>query len=102
MAWPSTSPRTSTFVVAAAADPTALRAHARSRGCHAAGTLRHFYTAHPRMSEEIDQRGIDLLSPVWHTLHLTPEGRHDWYAELGSGRRARDAPNPELVAHGHD
>jgi predicted dithiol-disulfide oxidoreductase (DUF899 family) len=46
------------------------------------GTVRHVYTAHPRMSEEIDQRGIDLLSPVWHLLDLTPEGRGDWYAEL--------------------
>jgi predicted dithiol-disulfide oxidoreductase (DUF899 family) len=46
------------------------------------GTVRHVYTAHPRMSEEIDQRGIDLLSPVWHMLDLTPEGRGDWYAEL--------------------
>ena len=46
------------------------------------GTVRHTYTAHPRMSEEIDQRGIDLLNPVWHLLDLTPAGRGDWYAEL--------------------
>jgi predicted dithiol-disulfide oxidoreductase (DUF899 family) len=46
------------------------------------GTVRHTYTAHPRMSEEIDQRGIDLLNPVWHLLDLTPEGRGDWYADL--------------------
>jgi predicted dithiol-disulfide oxidoreductase (DUF899 family) len=46
------------------------------------GTVRHTYTAHPRMSEEIDQRGIDLLNPVWHLLDLTPEGRGDWYAQL--------------------
>jgi predicted dithiol-disulfide oxidoreductase (DUF899 family) len=48
----------------------------------AAGIVRHVYSAHPRMSEDIDQRGIDLLSPVWHLMDLTPEGRDDWYAEL--------------------
>ncbi|AKJ12669.1 hypothetical protein ABB07_22355 [Streptomyces incarnatus] len=46
------------------------------------GTVRHFYSAHPRMSEDIDQRGIDLLSPVWHVLDLTPGGRGDWFASL--------------------
>ena len=105
------------FVVAAAADPATLRAHARTRAWRglrllscgdstfkydlgsedaegnqdstisvftrsADGTLRHFYTSHPRMSEHIDQRGLDLLCPVWHFLDLTLEGRKDWYAEL--------------------
>lgn len=46
------------------------------------GTLRHFYTTHPHMSEEINQRGIDLLTPVYNMLDLTPQGRGDWYAEL--------------------
>jgi len=46
------------------------------------GSIRHFYSAHPRMSDTIDQRGIDLLSPVWHVLDLTPHGRGDWFAEL--------------------
>jgi predicted dithiol-disulfide oxidoreductase (DUF899 family) len=46
------------------------------------GTVRHFYTTHPRMAEDIDQRGIDLLNPVWNLLDLTPQGRDDWYAEL--------------------
>jgi predicted dithiol-disulfide oxidoreductase (DUF899 family) len=45
-------------------------------------TLRHFYTGHPWFSSEIEQRGIDLLSPVWHLLDLTPDGRGDWYAAL--------------------
>jgi predicted dithiol-disulfide oxidoreductase (DUF899 family) len=27
-------------------------------------------------------RGIDLLSPVWNVLDLTPEGRGDWNAKL--------------------
>ena len=105
------------FLIAAAAEPAALREHARTRGwrnlrllsCGDSsfkfdlnsedeagnqdstisvftrdehGTIRHSYTAHPRMAEEFDERGIDLLSPVWHMLDLTPEGRGDWYPEL--------------------
>jgi predicted dithiol-disulfide oxidoreductase (DUF899 family) len=46
------------------------------------GSPRHFYTTHPRMSDDINQRGIDLLAPVWHLLDLTPQGRGDWYATL--------------------
>ncbi|MFE7788954.1 DUF899 family protein [Streptomyces sp. NPDC057460] len=46
------------------------------------GSVRHFYSAHPRMSDDIDQRGIDLLSPVWHILDLTRRGRDNWFAEL--------------------
>jgi predicted dithiol-disulfide oxidoreductase (DUF899 family) len=105
------------FVVAAAAEPPALREHARDRGwdrlrllscgdstfkydlgsededgvqdstvsvfgLDADGTVRHSYSAHPRMAEDIDQRGIDLLAPVWHLLDLTPQGRGDWFAAL--------------------
>lgn len=36
------------------------------------GRVRHFYSAHPHLSETIRERGIDLLSPVWHILDLTP------------------------------
>ena len=110
------------FAIAAAADPPALRAHARRRGWRnlrllscgdstfkydlgseddqgnqdstisvftrdGHDTLRHFYTTHPRMADDIDQRGIDLLSPVWNTLDLTPQGRGDWYAELSYHNR---------------
>ena len=106
--------------IVAAADPTALRAHARSRSwnrlrllsCGAntfkydlgskdregnqdstvsvfirdrAGTIRHFYSAHPSMAEDIKERGLDLLCPVYNVLDLTPQGRGDWYAELGYG-----------------
>jgi predicted dithiol-disulfide oxidoreductase (DUF899 family) len=46
------------------------------------GAVRHFYTSAPRMSDGIDQRGIDLLCATWHLLDLTPEGRDDWYASL--------------------
>jgi predicted dithiol-disulfide oxidoreductase (DUF899 family) len=105
------------FVVVAAADPRALRAHARTRGWHnlrllscgdntfkydllsedragnqdstlsvftrdADGTLRHFYTAHPWMADDIKERGLDLTCAVYNILDLTPQGRGDWYAEL--------------------
>ena len=105
------------FAIVAAADPAALRAHARARGWTRlrllsagdstfkydlgsedekgsqdatisvftrdnAGAVRHFYTAHPWMSAEIKERGIDLMSPIWHLLDLTPQGRGDWYTRL--------------------
>ena len=46
------------------------------------GTLRHAYSTHPRMSDDIKERGIDLLTPVYNMLDLTPQGRDDWYAKL--------------------
>lgn len=49
------------------------------------GTARHFYSAHPRMADDIAERGIDLLTPVWHLLDLTPGGRGDWYPDLDHG-----------------
>jgi len=105
------------FAIVAAADPAALRAHARSRGWKrlrllsagdstfkydlgsedraghqdstisvftrdSHGAVHHFYSAHPWMSAEIKERGIDLMSPIWHILDLTPRGRSDWYAKL--------------------
>ncbi len=50
------------------------------------GSPRHSYTARPYLSDDIDQRGIDLLTPAWHVLDLTPQGRGDWYAQLDYGR----------------
>lgn len=49
------------------------------------GRPEHTYAAHPRMAADIDQRGIDLLNPVWHLLDLTPHGRGDWFASLDYG-----------------
>jgi predicted dithiol-disulfide oxidoreductase (DUF899 family) len=49
------------------------------------GAVRHFYSAHPAMANDIRERGIDLLSPVYNLLDLTPQGRGDWYAGLGYG-----------------
>ena len=105
------------LVIAAAAPPEVLRAHARARGWQhlrllscgdnhfkadlgsedergnqdstvsvftrdSDGSVRHAYTAKPRMAADVDQRGIDLLCPTWHFLDLTPVGRGNWYSEL--------------------
>ena len=55
------------------------------------GTVRHFYSAHPRMAPDIQERGIDLLSPIWHFMDLTPQGRGSWYASLAYGTKVRAA-----------
>ena len=105
------------FAIAAAADPSMLRQHARNRGwrhlrllsCGKStfkydlgsedkegaqdstisvftrdhdGTLRHSYSAHPWMADDVKERGIDLLTPVYNMFDLTPQGRGDWYAKL--------------------
>src|ERR1700736_2544208 len=57
----------------------------------AGGTVRHFYTAHPRMAPEIPERGIDLLAPIWHFMNLTPQGRRNWYANLAYGTKVQAA-----------
>jgi predicted dithiol-disulfide oxidoreductase (DUF899 family) len=38
---------------------------------------RHFYSMSAMMTPE-QPRGMDLLSPLWNFLDLTPEGRGDW------------------------
>jgi predicted dithiol-disulfide oxidoreductase (DUF899 family) len=55
-------------------------------------TVRHFYTAHPRMGPEVKERGIDLLAPVWNFMELTPQGRGQWYASLAYGTKAHSEP----------
>jgi predicted dithiol-disulfide oxidoreductase (DUF899 family) len=57
----------------------------------AKGSVRHFYSAHPRMSEEIKERGIDLLTPIWHFLDLTPQGRGNSYTSLDYGTKVSAA-----------
>ncbi len=114
------------LVIVAAADPAALRAHARNRGWDklrllsggestfkydlgsedreggqdstitvitrdADGTLRHFYSVHPRMDHEIDVRGIDLYTPIWNVLDLTPQGRGTFEASLDYGTKVQAA-----------
>jgi predicted dithiol-disulfide oxidoreductase (DUF899 family) len=46
------------------------------------GALRHCYSAHPSMAEDINQRGLDLLCPVYNVLDLTPQGRDNCYASF--------------------
>ena len=55
------------------------------------GTVRHFYSAHPWMSPDIRERGIDLLSPIWHFLDITPQGRGNWYTSLDYGTKVQAA-----------
>lgn len=55
------------------------------------GTLRHFYSAHPRIAPDIPERGIDLLAPLWHFMDLTPQGRGNWYASLDYGTKVQAA-----------
>jgi predicted dithiol-disulfide oxidoreductase (DUF899 family) len=55
------------------------------------GTVRHFYTAHPRMAPDIQERGIDLLAPIWHFMDLTPQVRGNWYASLAYGTNVQAA-----------
>ena len=113
--------------IVAAADPTTLRAYARTRGwdklrlLSAAadstfkydlgsedregnqdstisvfkrdgdGTLRHFYSVHPRLAEDIKERGIDEWNPIWNILDLTPQGRGSFYASLDYGTKVQAA-----------
>ena len=51
------------------------------------GAVRHFYSAHPRMGPDIQERGIDLLAPMWHFLDLTRQGRGSWYSSLSYGTK---------------
>jgi predicted dithiol-disulfide oxidoreductase (DUF899 family) len=53
------------------------------------GTLRHFYTAHPWMSADIKERGLDLVFPVYNILDLTPQGRGDWYGSFDYAPKVR-------------
>jgi predicted dithiol-disulfide oxidoreductase (DUF899 family) len=108
------------FAIVAAAEPAALRAHARARGWRGLrmlsaagstfkydlrsedaeghqdsatsvftldpdGTVRHFYTNHPWLGDDINERGQDLTVPVYNIFDLTPVGRGSWYARLDYG-----------------
>ena len=46
------------------------------------GTVRQVYSKGAQLADDRRERGIDLLSPVWHLLDLTPNGRGDWYPSL--------------------
>ncbi len=49
------------------------------------GTVRHFYSVHPRLADDIDTRGLDEYNPIWNVLDLTPRGRGNWDASLDYG-----------------
>ena len=55
------------------------------------GTLSHFYSGHPWLGEDIKERGIDELIPVWNMLDLTPQGRGKFYASLDYGTKVKGA-----------
>ena len=55
------------------------------------GTLRHFYSGQPWLGEDIRERGIDELNPIWNVLDLTPQGRGTWYASLDYGTKVQAA-----------
>lgn len=55
------------------------------------GSLRHFYSVHPGLAEDIKERGIDELSPIWNVLDLTPQGRGKFYASLDYGTKVQVA-----------
>ena len=46
------------------------------------GNVRHVSSKGAQLADDRRERGIDLLSPVWHLLDLTPSGRGDWYPSL--------------------
>ena len=55
------------------------------------GTVRHFYSVHPRLAEDIEERGIDEYNPIWNILDLTPQGRGKWVASLDYGTQVQAA-----------
>ena len=57
----------------------------------AKGSVHHAYSVHPRMGPDIQERGIDLYTPIWHYLDLTPQGRGTWSASLSYGTKVRAA-----------
>jgi predicted dithiol-disulfide oxidoreductase (DUF899 family) len=52
-------------------------------------TLRHFYSVHPWLAENIQERGIDEWNPIWNVLDLTPQGRGEFYASLEYGTKVK-------------
>ena len=51
------------------------------------GTVRHFYSVHPKLAPNIDTRGIDEYNPIWNVLDMTPQGRGDFDASLHYGTK---------------
>jgi predicted dithiol-disulfide oxidoreductase (DUF899 family) len=55
------------------------------------GTLRHFYSGHPWLANDVKERGIDELNPLWNVMDLTPQGRGTFYASLDYGTKVQTA-----------
>ena len=55
------------------------------------GTVRHFYSVHPRLAHNIQTRGIDEYNPIWNVLDLTPQGRGTFDASLDYGTKVQSA-----------
>lgn len=53
------------------------------------GTIRHYYTKHAELDDN-NNRGIDLLSPVWNLFDLLPSGRGDWLPKFDYRAHARE------------
>jgi len=53
--------------------------------------LRHFYSGHPWLADDVKERGIDELNPIGMLLDLTPQGRGSWYASLEYGMKVQAA-----------
>src|SRR5688572_1029806 len=53
------------------------------------GSVRHFYSVHPRLAHDIDMRGIDEYNPIWNVLDLTPQGRGTFEASLDYGTQVQ-------------
>ena len=53
------------------------------------GSVRHFYSVHPRMDHDTDTRGIDEYNPIWNVLDLTPQGRGNFDASLAYGTKVQ-------------
>jgi hypothetical protein len=50
------------------------------------GNVRHFYTAHPWMANDVKERGMDLLTPVYNLLDIIIE--RPWQLVCLAGLRA--------------
>ena len=53
--------------------------------------MRHFYSGHPWLSDDIKERGIAELNPIRNFLNLTPQVRGKFYASLDYGAKAQTA-----------
>ena len=51
------------------------------------GTVRQFYSGHPWLGEDLRERGIDELNPIWNFLDLTLQGRGTFYTSRDYGTK---------------